>query len=799
MSAEKLHVVGTGPVRVDAWGKVSGRTRYVDDLHAPGAWLGATVRSPVARGRIRAIGRDPAFDWSQVVVVTAADILGPNVVAMITEDHPILASEQVHFVGEAVALLAAPDRITLQRALAAITLEIDERTPVLSVEEALRADRVIHGTDNVLAAYTIERGDPATAMARADRIIEGTYRTGYQEHLYLEPNGVIALPHADGAIEIVGSLQCPYYIHTAMMRALDLPAEKIIVKQAPTGGAFGGKEDYPSVIALHAALLARAAGRPVKIVYDRSEDIRATTKRHPSVVRHRTGVMADGTFVASEIDVVLDGGAYVTLSPVVLSRSILHAGGVYRWPDIRIRGRAVATNTPPNGAFRGFGAPQSLFAVERHVDRIARELGIEPLELRRRNMMRPGDGFAFGQTLREEELGAHLVLERVLALSGYEQKRAEIGSPARAHTVADPDRPLRGVGLSLYLHGGGFTGAGEERIAGKARVVFEPDPGGDDGVIEVLVSNVEMGQGTTTMLAMLVAEGLGIGVERVRQAQPDTSRVPDSGPTVASRTTMVVGRIVLDACDAMAQRLRAALADREGVAAEAIHLQRGRFQSGGRDLGAFGACAAWFTREIGPLVGEAAYRPPPGLVWDEAHYQGTAYKAYSWGADVAEVEVDPATWTVKPVRITTVVEIGTVIHPILAAGQVEGGQFQAMGWGLMEEVKTQRGRYLNDRMATYIIPTPLDMPPIQVEMAELPYARGPFGAKGLGELPMDGGAPAFAAAVEHATGLFPDQIPVTPERLHELAGARDARPGRPEGDAQRPGSSAGDTAQGGGA
>jgi len=769
MAAPAERIVGTPRVRIDAWGKVSGETRYIDDLRRPDLWYGATVRSPVARGRIRAIQRDPAFDWSRVAVVTASDLPGPNVVAMIVEDHPILAGAGVDFVAQAVALIAAPDPRTLKAALAAVRVEIEELPPVLTVAEALAGRIAIHGADNILAEHAIVNGDVEAALARADRVITGTYRTGYQEHLYLEPNGVIAVPHERGAFEIIGSLQCPYYVHAALERALGLPAEQIIVRQAPTGGAFGGKEDYPSVLALHAALLARACGHPVKIVYDRTEDIRSTTKRHPSIVHHRTGVMADGMLVAADIDVVLDGGAYVTLSPVVLSRSILHAAGVYRWPAARIRGRAVATNTPPNGAFRGFGAPQSLFAIERHMDRIALELGIAPLELRRRNLLRSGDRLPFGQVLADHEIGAHLVLERALSLSRYERKRA---------MLRPGDEPLRGVGLALYLHGGGFTGAGEEKIMGRARVRFVPDSGDATGVVEVLVSNVEMGQGASTTLAMIAAEALGLPLDRVCHPNPDTREVPDSGPTVASRTTMIVGRIVIDACAQMVRELGRALARREGVAPDCVGPRGGRMVVANgalaRDLGDFTSCAAWYARAIGELAGDATYVPPPGLVWDEQRYQGTAYKAYSWGADVAEVEIDPITWVVTPVRITSVVEIGRAINPVTAMGQVEGGQLQALGWGIMEEIKTDRGRYLNDRMATYIIPTALDAPAIEVEIAELPYARGPYGAKGLGELPMDGGAAAFAAAIQHATGQFHDRIPITPERMFALARARAA-------------------------
>jgi CO/xanthine dehydrogenase Mo-binding subunit len=748
-------VFGASPVRVDGWEKVSGAARFIADLEFPGAWIGGTVRSPVPRGTLRGIHLDPAFDWSGVTVVTAANLPGPNEVAMIRRDHPVLAEKEVRFVAEAVALVAAPDRETLDGAMAAIRLEIEELPPVLTMEDALAGSIVISGTDNILADYRVERGDLAAALREADLVVEGEYRTGYQEHLYLETNGLVAIPRAGGAIEITGSMQCPFYIRNALAHGLNLPPERVIVRQVATGGAFGGKEDFPSVLAMHAAVLAQRCGRPVRMIYDRTEDICATTKRHPSIVRHRTGVCRDGSILAGEIDIIFDGGAYTTLSPVVLSRGILHAAGPYRMPVASIRGRAVATNSPPNGAFRGFGVPQTMFAVERQIDRIALMLGLDPLAVRRKNLLRTGDILPFGQVL-EEDVGAEAVLERAVEISGYEAWHGEHGRPANADGGADPPlargergawgksggsgrRVRRGLGLALFHHGSGFTGAGEERINGRVQIRFHPGPAGDvDGSYEVLVSSTEMGQGAATVLCQIAAEALSAPLSRVSMPLPDTSKVPDSGPTVASRTTMIVGRILVDACHDLVREIAAARA----------------------------------AGEHGPVTGEAVYQPTPGLAWDETAYHGDAYKAYAWGADVVEVEVDEDTLEVNPVRAWAVAEIGRAVNPVLAAGQVEGGTLQGIGWASVEEMKTSRGRFLNDRMATYVVPTALDAPPVTVEILELPHPRGPLGAKGLGELPMDGAAPAFAAAVTDATGLFPCELPITPERLLALQRGR---------------------------
>ncbi len=753
MPEAKHNVVGTAPVRRDAWAKVSGGARFVADLDVTGAWVGGVLRSSVARGRLRRIERDPGFDWKRVVVLTAADLRGVNAVPMINDDLPLLAERDITFATQPLALVAAPDRSTLAAALAALLPDVEPMEPVLDLDAALAGAPVVPGRDNVIADYTVENGDLAAGFAAGDRVVEGVYHTGLQEQLYLETQGVIASPHPDGGVIVQGSLQCPYYVHRALSVGLGLAEDMVVVRQTVTGGAFGGKEDYPSILALEAAQLALAARAPVRMIMDRHEDLAVTPKRHPSRISHRTAVREDGVITAAEIDVVLDAGAFTTLSPVVLSRCILHAAGVYRVPCVRIRGRAVATNTPPNGAFRGFGVPQAIFAVERQMDRIAAELGIDPVEIRRRNLLVDGDALPTGQVLADAR-AVRLVLDRALELA---RRTGPETAPA--------GHERRGTGVSLFFHGCGFTGDGEDRIATRLRVRW----GG--GQLEILTSNVEMGQGAGTVLPMIAAEALGLPAERIWLAPPDTTIVPNSGPTVASRTTMVVGRVLLEACEKLFAKVRRALGDAEGLPEQALEFKDGRFRSGDRDLGDFAAVA---DRVVGETTIEARYAPPPGQEWDAETHRGSAYQAYSWGCNVIETAVDPDTFEVRPLRLTAVVEIGRAIHPVLAAGQVEGGSLQALGWGALEEIKTRSGRYLNDRLATYIIPTTLDTPEMVVDLAELPSSRGPFGAKGLGELPMNGCAPALAASVQDAVGLSVSELPVSPERLLELSLARDA-------------------------
>ena len=749
--------VGRSIPKIEGLDKVTGRALYVDDLRAPGMLHGITVRAELPHGRIVAIHRDPAFDWRGFTVVDATDIPGENVVALIEDDQPILVAREIRHAEEPILLLAHEDPARARAAASHVRVEVQPLPAVLTVEDSLAGRGPLYGTDNVFKEIRIERGDPTAGFAAADRVISGEYRCGHQEHIYIENNGMIAERTAQGGIVVRGSLQCPYYVHKALCRAFALPAERVRVIQTVTGGGFGGKEEYPSMIAAHAALLAWKSGRPVKMVYDRMEDIAATTKRHPAWIRLRTGVRGDGTLTALEADIVMDGGAYVTLSPVVLSRGAIHAGGPYRWPHVRIRARAMATHTPPNGAFRGFGAPQTQFAIECHMDRIAAALGLDPVELRRVNAYRVGDVTPTGQTLRES-VSAHEVLERTVRDAGYARRRATCERANRKADRAERSggrepggrRLRRGVGVALAYHGAGFTGSGEVKLDSVAALELAPD-----GSPRVLVANTEIGQGTITVFSQIVGETLGVPAERVEIAAPDTGAVPDSGPTVASRTVMVVGGLLERCAVAMREKL-------ELFAERPI---------GGAD--GFRRIARRWLAERGPLRIERRYQKPAAITWDEERYRGDAYGVFSYAACALEVEVDLDTGEVRVIDVDTAQDIGRAIHPVLAAGQIEGGTLQALGWALLEEVRWKDGRVWNAQLTNYIIPTSADAPPIRTRIVENPYSGGPFGAKGVGELPMDVPAPAVVAAIHHATGVWMDEIPVTPERL--LRALREAR------------------------
>ena len=732
-----MRIIGTNVPRKEGPAKLTGAAKYVDDLTPEGLWHGATVRSTVPRGRIVSITYPEHIPWHEFCVVTHTDIPGRNMVPMFLEDQPLLAESRVNHQDEAIVLLAHLDRECLAAAVAAVQVEYEIEPAIFTIAESLLRETIIWGADNTFKTFHLEHGDVDQAFADADFIVEETYETGAQEQLYIETNGMIAEASAD-AVTVWGSLQCPFYVHRALKSIFDLPDEKVRVVQTETGGAFGGKEDYPSVLAGHAALLALKCGHPVKMIYDRAEDMAATTKRHPSRTRHRTAVSRDGKLLACDIDFVIDGGAYATLSATVCSRGTIHAAGPYQWPAVRVHSQAVATNTPPSGAFRGFGAPQSLFAIERHLDKVAGVVGLTPEELRRRNFIQHGGTTATGQTITQP-LDLNALLDRAIAVSGYREKLARFARENPSSTIK------RGIGFASFMHGAGFTGSGERYL--NSLVGLEATAAGN---VRVLVSSTEFGQGTNTILAQVAAEALNAPYELIELAQPDTNVVPNSGPTVASRTVMVVGKLLERAAHTMIRMLREHGFLAEGYLPEEL-----------------APSIRAYVEQFGPLRTEQRYEAPGSIFWDDQKYMGDAYPAYAWAVYVAEVAVDTTTYTPIVTEFHALQEVGKVLHPVLAAGQIEGGVAQGIGYALYEKCVWTNGHMANNQMTNYIMPTSADLPPIHVHFEEIPFEHGAFGAKGIGELPMDGPAPAILNAIENATGIAFTHIPLMPEDVFE--------------------------------
>lgn len=727
--------IGKAILRKEGPRKLTGQSKYIDDIEFEGLH-GITVRSTVARAKIKDIHFGKGIPWDEFTIVTAKDIPGKNYVALILQDQPFLADGVVNHPEEPVLLLAHPNKYLLERARQAITIDYEILPPVFDLEASLRAETKIWGDNNIFKSYLLEKGNIDSIWSQADLIFEDEYHTGAQEQLYIENNGMVAIANAKDGVTIWGSMQCPYYVHKALLPLFGMSEDKIRIIQTETGGGFGGKEEYPSLIAGHAALLAWKSGQPVKIIYDRAEDMVATTKRHPSRTRHKTAVTKDGRILGMDIQFVIDGGAYATLSAVVLSRGTIHAAGPYNIPNVRIDAKAVATNSPPHGAFRGFGAPQSIFALERHLDQIALKLNMTPEEIRRKNFIKDGEKTATGQTINEG-VSMDALLDKALKHTNYHEKRKQFA------IENSKGKFRKGIGFASFMHGSGFTGSGEKYLASKVGIQVT-----GNGRVEVLAASTEIGQGTNTVFSQIAADALNVSSDFVEIFQPDTKHVPNSGPTVASRTTMVVGKLVQSAAIGLRQTLQ-----KDGYIKESYSEEELRQ-----------ACTK-YVKDHGDLKIIVEYQQPPGINWNDETYQGDAYGSYAWAIYVAEVTVDTTTWETKVDHFMALQEVGRVIHPILAAGQIEGGVAQGIGYAIYEKVRWKDGRMANGTMTNYIMPTSSDLPKIEVLFEEVPYAYGPRGAKGIGELPMDGPAPAILNAVAMATGQQIKSIPMLPEDL----------------------------------
>ncbi len=744
--------IGSSVPRLDAGDKVRGEARFVDDLAFPGMLHGAVVRSPYPHARILHIDPSDALDDPDVAcVVTHADVPGDNVVHVIYDDQPALASDTVRYIGEAVVLLAATSRRAAKRAVQKVHVAYEQLPAVTNPMAALAADAPTivagnagaEGDGNVFNTMILRKGDVERGFADAATIVEAEYETGYQEHAYIEPQGAIAVPDALGSITIYASLQCPFYVQHAVSKVMGLPLSKVRVVQAATGGAFGGKEDVPSLIGSLAALLAHKTRRPVKLVLDRDEDVLTTSKRHPSRVRYRSGAASDGTVTAIEVDILFDAGAYQTLSSAVLWRSLCTAAGPYRIPHVKINARSVATNTVPNGAFRGFGGPQVILPHESQMDLLAERLDIDRMEIRRRNVLQSGDATSTDQVV-DESVGALETLERAAQIGEWSERLARVAQFNRESTER-----CRGVGMACVMYGVGLGGKAPFLDKAGATMKIEAD-----GSIAVAVGTVEMGQGLLTALVQLAAEALDVPIERIQLAPVDTSRVPDSGPTVASRGTMMSGLAVLDAARKLRKRIDVVAAE-IGIPHEQIPNQLDEI------------AGAFWHGNVDPAVEGWASTEPVG--WDPDTGLGDAYSVYAFATHIAEVEIDRATGETGVVDYIAVHDSGRILNQTLATGQVHGGVAQGIGFALMEEIPQRDGHLIVNGLTTYRLPTVRDVAPdIRVDFVEAEFPAGPFGAKGIGEVPLMAAHAAVARAISHATEQPVNKYPLDPSRVSTL-------------------------------
>ncbi|MDR3071896.1 MAG: xanthine dehydrogenase family protein molybdopterin-binding subunit [Clostridiales Family XIII bacterium] len=707
-----MHKISNSVTKKDHDEKVSGSVKYVGDYPQIGMLHGKLIRSSYAHARILGV-QTPELPEGYFLV-DHRDIAGENIVHVVQDDSPAYADGEVHYRGEPIAMLVGPneEETTRYARLTEVTYEV--LPAILDVEES----------ETVFFDYHYERGEMEQAFSDADQIFEEVFYTGYQEQVYLETQGMIA-EYKEGHVTVRGSLQCPYYVHGAVAKVLGLTPDKVRIVQETTGGGFGGKEAFPSFLAAQTAVAAvKAQGKPVRVVFDRREDMEFTSKRHPSKSTYKVAVK-DGKVTAMDIDVIFNAGAFTTLSPVVLQRGIIAAPGVYNVPNVNVRGRAVRTHTVPTGAYRGFGAPQTFFAVERMMDHIAKALDVDTLTFKRAHLVKQGDQTSTSG-IYHYPVPLPAMIDDVLDRSGYLKKR-------KNYEKAGIERDRHGIGLSLWFHGAGFTGSGERDFI-KAKVALQKTA---DGKVEILASNSDIGQGIKTTFAKIVASELSIPYEEIRISNPDTSRVPDSGPTVASRSLMIVGELLRRA---------------------AIHLR-----------------SEWREGEA-QRVEEHFVEPEFMIPFRLDDFHGDAYPTYAWGVAAVEVKVDALTGVNEVVGCWSAFDVGTPIDLNVVVGQMEGGVLQGLGYASMEQMNYDKdGRIRNNSLSDYLIPTAMDVSHLDVQMHIEEYPYGPYGAKGAGELPLVGIPAAYVAAMEQAVSFPFSHIPLTAEETLVALSGQSAR------------------------
>ena len=684
-----MKAISQSVVKKDHKPKMSGRSMYVGDYFVDGMLVGKMLRSPVARAKLLGVALPMLPEGYYYVDKT--DVPGENKVHIVLDDTPVYAEETLEYIGEPIGMVVGPDEKVVDEILSQTTVNYEELPPVLDLRKAKTA----------FFEYEYGKGDIQKAFAEADEIYEEEFSTGYQEQAYIEPQGMMAEPEENGRMFVHGSMQCAYYAHGAIRTALGCEPDDVHILQDVTGGGFGGKEAFPSILGSQVAVAAKKANAPVRCVFDRREDMEFTSKRHPSLCKYRFAVK-DGRVTAMDIDIVFNAGAYTTLSAVVLQRGIICASGVYNIENLYVHGRALKTNTTPSGAYRGFGAPQTFFAVEMMMTHIAQDLGVDPLAFKEAHLAKQGDPTSTS--------GKYHFPVPLPAMIEEVDKTADFRKKYKAYKKPQTGRFRKGIGMSLWFHGAGFTGSGERDLI-KAVCKLHKYP---DGKVEILASNGEIGQGLRTTFPKIVASELNLPLENVYYDHPDTARVPDSGPTVASRSLMVVGELLRRA---------------------AIHLR-----------------SIWKEGED-QIVEERFKEPTFVIPFDLNKFQGDAYPTYAWAVGAIEVEVDTYTGVSKILGAYGSFDVGTPMDYSIVMGQMEGGYLQGIGYASIEHMDYDgKGRIRNNSFSDYLIPTTMDVPNLQCMLHVEEYPDGPYGAKGAGELPLVGAPAAYVEAMEQALG-----------------------------------------------
>ncbi len=749
--------IGQSFIRTDAYDKVTGRAMYCADIELPGMLYGALVRSKIAHGILVDIDPNDALKVSGVCgVITAKDIPGKLEYGAPYEDHPILAHDRVRFIGDPIAIVVAESMSAAERGRDLVDVHYHELPGVFTLEQAMADDAPkVHDGGNLISRQHLVRGDIEAGFQMAEQIIKGEYSTDWQDHAFLEPVSVIAYFDELGMITILCPTQNPFSARNVTAQTLGLPANEVRVQQVEIGGSFGGKNDFVYQASAQVALAAWHLHRPVILSISREECVLAGNKRHPMVISHRTGVTKDGYICASEVKMKANGGAYASISPFVLWRGITHACGPYEIPNVRVEGEVYYTNNVPASAMRGFGSTQATFAAERHLDRVAAAIGMDPVELRRRNLLRPG-----GTTIGGDELGSSVgvvpALDRALELIGYEERRhLKIKKSNKSSRV-------KGLGVAVSHHG---VSLGADEGRDYAGAILELNK---DGRIICETGITDMGTGARTILAQIIAQNLGVPMELVTVNRVDTSVSPESNKTVASRGTFMGGMAAYHAATSLRKKLCAAASEYLNVDSDKVRLNNGRFQVVNCETGQsldLHELATW-THVQGNRLHSSFHHELPLLEWNADLGQGQTFYCYGFAAQVAEVTVDCDTGLVDVERLAVVVDCGRAINPDALRGQIYGGAAMGIGYALLEELGLDDvGRVANCNFNTYLIPTAADIGEILVDWVETPDVQGPYGAKGIAELTTVGVAPAILNAIEDATGMQINDLPANLERI----------------------------------
>ncbi|WP_019071581.1 xanthine dehydrogenase family protein molybdopterin-binding subunit [Streptomyces hokutonensis] len=741
--------IGTSPARTDGPAKVSGTFVYSSDLSAEDMVWAATLRSPHPSALIRSIDTTAALKFPGVLdVITHADIPGRKLFGQMKVDQPVLAEDRVRHHGEAVAVVAAVDLETARAAAGLVHVDYDVRPPVTDAATALdAASDPVHPDGNLVAHTRIRRGAAQSGeLPAADVVVRGSYSLGMQDQAFLGTESGLAVPTGDGGVELHIATQWLHVDQEQVALCLGLPPDKVVLKHAGVGGAFGAREDLS--LHVHACLLALRLNRPVKMVYTRTESFFGHVHRHPAELHYEHGATSDGRLLYVRADIVLDGGAYASSSPAIAGNAATHAVGPYAVPHVQVDARAVYTNNPPCGAMRGFGTVQPCFAYESQMDRLAAALGMHPVEFRQRNALREGASLPTGQVLDSPAPVAEL-LERLRGL------------PLPAADPAQPAHVARGVGYAACLKNIGFSEGFDDYSTARVRLEVV------DGALLATVSSAaaEVGQGVVGIQRQIVATELGVHRIEVRQ---EDSRFGTAGPSSASRQTYVTGGAVREAC----RRVRAdvlALLHESGaeLPSPSWQLHEGAVvDDAGRPVARL---AALLGGRVIERTAEFHHRKTFPL--DPETGQGNSSMQFGFAAHRAVVEVDRELGLVKVIDLAIAQDVGRAINPEAVAGQLRGGTVQGVGLALLEEIELDGGRVLNPSFAGYLLPTMADVPPVRVEILERADPHAPYGLRGIGELPSISATPAVAAAVRAATGIDLDRVPIRPDHL--LAGLPD--------------------------